>query len=212
MFAGLYIAAIERPSAPRGMRVARIGDIFDVLTYRELYEALLDRARRDGLTGVYDRGQLEADGARLVEAALAAGRPCSLLIVDLDDFKLVNDRLGHLAGDELLRQVAGALAGEVRSTDRIYRYGGDEFLILCDGLPAPAASSLAQRLREAIVERATSARITASIGVATGPEQGRDLTALIAAADRGLYRAKTVREAARSANATDASLDVASCR
>jgi diguanylate cyclase (GGDEF)-like protein len=195
VMAGLYVASVERPSGPQASRTARIADIFDVLTYRERYEALLDRARRDGLTGVYDRGQLEADGAPLVEAALAAGRPCSLLIVDLDDFKFVNDRLGHLAGDALLRQAADALSGEVRSTDRIYRYGGDEFLILCDGLPAPAAASLALRLREAVAARATTARITASIGVATGPEQGRGLTALIATADADLFRAKRLGKA-----------------
>jgi diguanylate cyclase (GGDEF)-like protein len=209
VLAGLYVGWIEPPSAPDGSRVTRIADIFDVLTYRERYEALLDRARRDGLTGVYDRGQLEADGPGLVEAALAAGRPCSLLIADLDDFKRVNDRLGHLAGDEVLRQVAGALSGEVRSTDRIYRYGGDEFLILCDGLPAPGASSLAVRLREAVAERVTAAGITASIGVATAPEQGQGLTELIAAADAGLFRTKRSRKGAGGPAPSDPAIDPA---
>ncbi len=195
VLAGLYGAWIEPQSRRAAQSATRLADVFDVLTYRERYEALLDRAGRDGLTGVLDRRQLEAEGARLVEAALRAGRPCSVLMIDLDDFKLVNDRYGHLAGDELLRQVARSIASEVRSTDRVYRYGGDEFLILCDGLPAPAAASLAQRLRDAIVERASTPGAGASIGVATGPEQGRDLTVLIATADAGLFRIKGRRRA-----------------
>ncbi|HEX2556169.1 MAG TPA: GGDEF domain-containing protein [Microvirga sp.] len=207
VLAGLYVAWIEpRTDGRAGRSNGRLADLFEVLTYRERYEALLDRAGRDGLTGVYDRGQLEADGARLVEAALRAGRPCSLLMVDLDDFKGVNDRLGHLAGDELLREVARRIANEVRSSDRVYRYGGDEFLILCDGLPAGAAASLAQRLREAVARRSTGPGTSASIGVATGPEQGRGLLDLIAAADAELFRAKAARKAGPAPDAAGPAL------
>jgi diguanylate cyclase (GGDEF)-like protein len=116
-------------------------------------------------------------------------------MIDLDDFKLVNDLHGHLAGDDVLRRVARSLTTEVRSTDRVYRYGGDEFLVLCDGLPGTPAANLAQRLREAIVGGAATPRTSASIGVATGPEQGQSLRDLIAAADADLFRAKDGRKA-----------------
>ncbi len=191
---GGYVRWVE-PQTGAGPS-ARLTDIFDVLTYRERYEALLDRSGRDGLTGVLNRGQLEAEGSQLVNLALQANRPCSLLMIDLDDFKLVNDRQGHLAGDDLLRRAAQSILKEIRSTDRAYRYGGDEFLVLCDGLPASAATRLAERLKEAIAGSKEAPGVSATIGVATGPEQGSNLQDLIASADERLFRTKARRKAA----------------
>lgn len=170
-----------------------ISDIFNDLTFRERYEDLLDRSGRDALTGVLDRSRLETEAERVLTAAWTAGRPVALLMVDADDFKEVNDRFGHLAGDTALRQIADCFAKTVREQDLLFRFGGEEFLILCDNLSPEAAFARAEVLRQTVADalrRPDGLPITVSIGVAAGPADGKALADLIAVADARLYRAK----------------------
>lgn len=148
-------------------------------------------SRKDALTQLFNRRhaleRLEAELARV-----RRGHPMALLMLDLDGFKGVNDTHGHLAGDEVLRQVAAALHHSVRETDVVARYGGDEFIaILADATP-DAASVAAQRLRAATAAAGTvddEPAVTASIGIAIARADD-DAAALIRRADDNTYRAK----------------------
>ena len=124
-------------------------------------------------------------------------RPLALCIVDVDLFKPVNDRYGHISGDEVLRQIAELLRGHARSDDLAARIGGEEFALLLSECDATAASTFAERLREAVASAVFTPggepqRITISIGIAE-LSPGRDTrAALMAAADAALYRAKSL--------------------
>jgi len=171
----------------------RLRDVFDVLTYRERYESLLKRTGRDGLTGVLDRGRFDIDGPRVVAEVLAHGRPPALMMIDIDHFKSVNDTWGHVRGDAVLRVVGEALRDTVRASDIVYRYGGEEFVVLAADLAPAFAWVLAERIRMAVhdrTERELGLAVTVSIGLAVGPTDGTDLRNLFAEADRRLYRAK----------------------
>jgi diguanylate cyclase (GGDEF)-like protein len=192
LLAGGYLRWIER-AVPGHVPRPNLSDVFDTLTYRQRYEALLQQTGRDALTGLFDRGRFDRDGEKAVLGAGAAGRPISLLIIDIDHFKLFNDRHGHAIGDEVLRRMAKEITAATREGDRVYRYGGEEFIVLCDGLAHSSALVAAERLRRHIAAAAVpglESRITASIGIASGPEDGDDLANLFACADARLYAAK----------------------
>ena len=157
-------------------------------------------ALQDPLTGLYNRRHLEDRLASELSGALRHGRALSVLLVDVDHFKAVNDRHGHLAGDEALRMLALALRSAVRREDVLARYGGEEFVVLARETGLEGARQLGERIRAA-VERArvryegVELSLTVSVGVtvAAGPgpyEAGRSERELIDAADRALYEAK----------------------
>lgn len=192
VMAGLYLRHIEVARLGHAA-IPRLSDVFDTLTYRERYEALLETSGRDSLTGLFHRGRLDREGRQTVAAAIAAHRPISLLIIDIDHFKALNDRHGHATGDEALRRIAQRIGEATRPTDSVYRYGGEEFVLLADGLTHTSAMIAAERLRRRIATTAieeVAEGVTASIGVATASEDGRDLSALFEAADARLYAAK----------------------
>ncbi|MCW5715133.1 MAG: GGDEF domain-containing protein [Bauldia sp.] len=174
-------------------RTPRLADVFDMLTYRQRYESLLEKSGRDALTGLFDRGRLDGDGPGWLDGALTGGRSASVLLLDVDHFKGINDGHGHAAGDEVLRRLAARLSATMRGTDRIYRYGGEEFVVLCDGLPHGAALLAADRLRRdvAAADVGLGRGVTISVGVATAPTDTSDFTSLCAAADGRLYQAKS---------------------
>jgi diguanylate cyclase (GGDEF)-like protein len=170
-----------------------IADIFADLTFRERYEDLLDRSGRDALTGVYDRSRLEFEAPRVLSAMLAAGKPMALMIVDADHFKDVNDRFGHLAGDGVLRETAACLQRALRGTDRLFRFGGEEFVIICEDMSVETGIERAEMLRrtvEAEIRRPDGVPVTVSIGVSNSYRDGTTLNALLSAADARLYAAK----------------------
>ncbi len=188
----LYLRWFERPRAA-DLVPPLIADVFDTLTYRERYEDLLEKSGHDSLTGALSRQRFEQDGAELARTAAAAGEPLSLLMIDVDHFKGANDRHGHAAGDRALCQITGLLESGKRDGDRLYRYGGEEFALLCPGLNAAYALKLAERLRTLVAGTRISAideRLTISIGLATAPGDGFTLGALFACADARLYSAK----------------------
>lgn len=158
-------------------------------------DAAWDLARRDPLTGLLNRRAFDEMLALEFARSRRSGGPVALLLLDLDDLKLINDRYGHDAGDRALRRLAEILAGSVRSTDSIgARIGGDEFVILAPETSLPAALSLAERLRRSILAAPASEDFppfTMSIGIVTldalrhsGP------ASLLADADSALYEAK----------------------
>lgn len=149
---------------------------------------------RDPLTGATNRGRLLTE-LREQQALVRRGlQECALVMVDLDHFKEVNDRHGHAAGDAVLRRTAACLQAELRAYDQLYRYGGEEFLLLMPESTVDAASTLAERLRS-IVEtnpvphNGEEIRVTASFGVAA-LEAGPPVEESIDRADKALYRAK----------------------
>ena len=139
---------------------------------------------------------IEAASAAMAEAR-ARGAPVSLLVMDVDHFKLINDTYGHLQGDDVLVTVAGILRGNLRAGDVAARYAGDEFVALLPGTGMEGARESAERIAQAVRghafrlrDRAGSASVTLSIGVATFPEHGDDPDALFSSADRALYQVK----------------------
>jgi diguanylate cyclase (GGDEF)-like protein len=190
---GLYLHFAESGTAAQNAP-RRLSDVFDMLTYRQRYELLLKQTGRDALTGLGDRGSFEREAEPLIAAAQAAGRPLSLIVLDLDHFKAINDRHGHAAGDEALRQVGRALGVAAGVGDRVYRIGGEEFAVLADGMAHSTAMLVAERLRRSVASLAVTGLatpISVSGGVATMPGDGNDRRALFGTADRRLYAAKT---------------------
>ena len=162
---------------------------------------LFASATYESLTGLLRREAILEQLERELERALRYGRPLTIAMADLDHFKEVNDRYGHLAGDALLKRVSQATAGALRSTDWIGRYGGEEFLLVLPETDIEGAATVAEKIRRvvqgAVVPMADGApaRVTISMGLATLEELLEDLAAptardLIAAADRSLYEAK----------------------
>jgi diguanylate cyclase (GGDEF)-like protein len=149
----------------------------------------------DSLTGLRNRRWLDDAFARQLSRAARANQPLSLLMIDIDRFKQVNDTYGHPAGDAVLRRVAHTLATGLRPQDSLARYGGEEFAVLLPGLGQPQALQVAERLRLAIQangaegKRDNVTQITVSIGVATATRE-ESLAALVQRADKALYRAK----------------------
>jgi diguanylate cyclase (GGDEF)-like protein len=191
VLAGVYLVYVERPLTRR--KAPRIWDVFDTLTYRERYEDLLARTGSDALTGALDRHSLESFGRRAVEHAAAAGRELSLLLIDIDHFKEFNDRHGHAAGDLMLKCITREIIAAARVSDFTYRFGGEEFVVIADGIAGDDAVTLGERIRRKVAGASASdpsARVTASIGIATCPRDAADYDLLFEVADKRLYRAK----------------------
>lgn len=155
------------------------------------------KADTDGLTGLYNHRHFQNFLEREISRSLRYNEPLSLLIVDLDFFKSVNDRFGHQAGDEVLRRVAGIFDHVLRTVDYAARYGGEEFVAVLPGTDAKGAIALAERLRETaenlVVDVASGSgrpKVSLSCGVADFPSCASERESLIAAADSALLFAK----------------------
>jgi diguanylate cyclase (GGDEF)-like protein len=174
-----------------------VGRLLDLVRQREAAlvaanQRLQESSRLDPLTGLFNRREL----VRRIELELARvrrGRCAAIAMIDLDGFKRVNDERGHVAGDELLRQIATALAASTRETDSAGRYGGDEFVVVLPDADAEQARLAAERLIAAVREaaRAYDAErpVTASAGVALARESD-GVFDLVRRADERAYRAK----------------------
>jgi diguanylate cyclase (GGDEF)-like protein len=173
----VYLRRLEAPRR-RDKTAPRMRDVFDLLTYRERYEDLMARSGRDALTGVLDRGRLEQLGRKRVEEAALAGRPISLLILDIDHFKSFNDRFGHSAGDVVLLRIARIVMGTVGIDDAVFRYGGEEFVVIGADLTRAAALALGERIRRDVASHmdtdAGTPLVTVSIGLATCADDASD--------------------------------------
>ena len=159
-----------------------------------LFDRVKSMATRDALTGLYNYGYFKEALHYEVERSRRYKTPLSLLFLDIDDFKRVNDTLGHVKGDKIMRQVAAVLKKGIRQADLLCRYGGDEFVMILSQTPPDQAMVLAERLRQRIVESSAKRlesrlQITVSIGVA-GLGPGMSAEDLIKASDAAHYRAK----------------------
>ena len=152
-------------------------------------------AVRDELTGLLNRRAIIARLAQALDDHRSQGLSFSVLMVDLDHFKAVNDQLGHLGGDQVLAQVAARLKDAIRSSDAVGRYGGEEFLVFLQDTTAAQARTVASKLLRAIraepfVFQGHAVPVTVSIGVATVQTADRTLEELVGRADKALYTAK----------------------
>ncbi len=160
------------------------------------FEELAGEARTDALTGLRHHGAFMSDLGPAVAEARRDGRALGLLMIDLDGFKQINDRLGHLAGDALLSGLASRMRGVLRGREGLYRYGGDEFAAILPGADRAATALVAERLREAVSKqpfawgRGERLAVTCSLGAASLPEDAVEPITLIAAADCALLEAK----------------------
>lgn len=160
------------------------------------HQALRERVALDPLTGALTRQAFATELSALLAHAENHGRSVALLVFDLDNFKTINDQHGHLAGDEALRLATGIARGKLRSDDLLGRFGGDEFLVACEGLDQAAAEALAEQLRFDLVWRAPDATppmpgLSLSVGVAVADlGKGYDAGDLFHRADTALFRAK----------------------
>jgi diguanylate cyclase (GGDEF)-like protein len=156
--------------------------------------ARTERAERmaatDGLTNIANRVTFTAALERELARSSRSGQPISLVILDLDEFKQVNDEHGHQAGDEALRRVAEALATACRDLDTAARYGGEEFVVILPDCGPERSVQVAERLRAAVAVAGASRSLTASAGVASYPTHGTDLETLVRAADDALLVSK----------------------
>lgn len=167
---------------------------WDVSEERRMQAELRHHAGTDELTGLRNRRSFSDDAAVLLEAAAAAGRPVSALMIDIDHFKAINDRHGHAVGDAVLRELAGKCRRTLRESDIVARLGGEEFVAL---IPEGelAAAQIAEDLRHFIEVSPVELgglrmRLTTSIGVATSERPPHDIDVLLARADHALYAAK----------------------
>jgi diguanylate cyclase (GGDEF)-like protein len=158
---------------------------------------LRERTIQDDLTSAFNRRYLDAYLEEEVDRSRRYGRTFSILFFDLDHLKMVNDRYGHLAGSRVLREVAILIQEKLRKSDRIFRYGGDEFVVSLPETGETGAVRVANRLRRAVrshrflVTDGLTVNLTASFGVATFPRDGATREELIRGADEAMYRVKT---------------------
>ena len=155
------------------------------------YQTVVAASLTDALTGLPNHRRFHEDGAALIDASRAGETGFSLVIADLDDFKDLNDRRGHVAGDDALRLVATLFDRGVRPDDRAYRVGGEEFALLLPATPKSNARTVCRRLQRALAANDLDGwKLTCSLGIAQFPDDGETIRDLLAAADAALYEAK----------------------
>ena len=164
---------------------------------RSNYEQSLSMALTDSLTGVFNRRYVNAHLPRLLERAIDSHKPVSVLMFDIDHFKVVNDTYGHAIGDEVLREVSARASRNLRTFDLVARLGGEEFIVILPDTDGEAALIVAERLRSRIADTpfAVSAgrgeiNVTVSIGISIGGRLGDTAEGLVRRADEALYEAK----------------------
>lgn len=160
------------------------------------FEQIRDSAMKDPLTGLPNGRRLQTQLENEIRRAHRQNLHVSVLAIDLDNFKAVNDTMGHQAGDTVLQQAAGILLAQLRDYDHVARVGGDEFVVILPGTSASEADVIADRIRHGIKSYARkamargSAHLAASVGVVSYPDDGESVDALLAAADTAMYEDK----------------------
>jgi diguanylate cyclase (GGDEF)-like protein len=186
---------VQRKKSEESLHIANRALIQRVREVEQLQQELRELSHRDGLTGLYNRRYLIDAVSRELTLAERNKIPMSLVMLDVDHFKSINDNQGHQSGDAVLVQLAKLLANMARSSDIVCRYGGEEFLLVLTGASLETAMARADGIRVAceaqmINFQGHSLKVTVSAGVAVFPEHGRTLNELLQGADQALYQAK----------------------
>jgi len=169
---------------------------FDISTHKQLESQLRELATRDSLTGLLNRRAFLERGTALLDHCRRHAKPCTVLMIDIDHFKRINDRYGHQTGDDSLRACATSIAGALREADILGRLGGEEFAALLPHSSTESAHLVAERIRDAISQlqilsiASEPLRITVSIGMAEMAHRDAGIETILAWADQALYRAK----------------------
>lgn len=196
---GVFYAARRQPrlfvAQEIGILEMLASQIAVALENARLYEDVREKSIHDPLTGIFNRRLFERRLREEERRAARHGRPLSLLMIDVDDFKRYNDTHGHTKGDELLKALVTATADAIRTTDVLARYGGEEFVVLLPETDLPEAIRAGERVREAVRDRFAFQRggvsaITVSVGVAAYTDGHAEGLGLIERADAAMYRAK----------------------
>lgn len=181
----VFLAAIERVIEKRDLQQKN----------RQLLEQLTKMSIKDPLTGLYNFRHMQICLDQEIDRSERYKHSFFVVMIDVDNFKDVNDTYGHLFGDHVLKQLSKVAKGALRSTDRIFRYGGEEFLLIMNEISLPEAKLAVNRLLQAVREHTFSSgdhssKITVSVGCAIFPDDANDKNTLISLADKALYQAK----------------------
>jgi diguanylate cyclase (GGDEF)-like protein len=193
---GALIVASRQPQAYNKRKIEFLERLASAITTpienSRLYLQTREKTRLDELTGLFNRRYFDERLNEEMSLCTQHGHPLSLLMIDLDHFKMFNDIYGHRAGDDLLRQAAGLIASSIRGNDQAFRYGGDEFAVILPHTDINPAGPVAERVRQQIEHHMQSGSIsvTASIGFASCPANGVTAGDLVTMADAALYHAK----------------------
>ncbi len=198
---GVLLAAHPKPGYFEEYHLQQMtavaGQFAQVLEVSRITRSVGLLALTDGLTGLFNRRYLELRLEEEIRRSERYGKRFSLLLMDVDHFKQINDRWGHATGDTVLREVGRLLVENLRETEMVFRYGGEEFLVILPETPLHQATQTAQRIRQLVEQHpfrslgsASVFRVTVSVGVAEYPTHGVDKLSLLTAADDALYAAK----------------------
>ncbi len=181
---------LEPLRASSGEIIGCIGVGLDITQRKRSEEQIRYQATHDALTGLANYREFMDTLERELRRAERSHQSFAVLLLDLDDLKRINDRLGHLAGNRALKRLAEVMKGQCRSTDLAARYGGDEFSVILIDSDQSMAQHVAQRIEARVRDKQGEPPISASIGVSVYPRDGRTAQELLEAADQQLYRRK----------------------
>jgi diguanylate cyclase (GGDEF)-like protein len=196
LIGALYVAAADQARIWGENEVLLLRTVANqvavAVNHANLFAQIQQQALTDALTGCYNRRSFEMQFDREMQMAKRQHQPLSLIMLDLDCFKQLNDSVGHDAGDQALRELAECFKQELRGVDSAARFGGDEFALILPQAYAEGALIVAERLRARIADIQISGfgNLSASMGIATFPSHGSSRSDLVPAADAALYKAK----------------------
>lgn len=193
----IYLRKFPAVDQLDGDEADRFHDVFHILTYRQRYEMLKHELTRDSMTGLFNRGFFNKTFPQEVERASRLQHTLNVMLVDLDNFKSINDDYGHQAGDEVILLLAQSMRELFRMADIPVRYGGEEFAVILPDSSPKAAFTAAHRLRRKLREKSAAANLTVphnkisfTAGIASFPDDASSADELLRIADERLYAGK----------------------